>query len=116
MTNFYRGFVLLLSGIALAIAGAPRQSLAAEPQYAQSGQSDMRGAVEKIFALANQARAVQGLPALKWDPALAQAALRHCQRMSVEGPIAHRYNGELDLTERAAQAGAHFSLIEENIA
>jgi hypothetical protein len=36
--------------------------------------------------------------------------------MAVEGPIAHRYQGEPDLTTRAGQAGAHFSLIEENIA
>src|ERR1039457_1698952 len=36
--------------------------------------------------------------------------------MAAEGPISHRYNGEPDLTSRAGQAGAHFSLIEENIA
>lgn len=36
--------------------------------------------------------------------------------MTVEGPISHRYEGEPDLTERAGLAGAHFSLIEENIA
>jgi hypothetical protein len=36
--------------------------------------------------------------------------------MVVEGPLSHRYSGELDMTERAAAAGAHFSLIEENIA
>jgi hypothetical protein len=36
--------------------------------------------------------------------------------MAQEGPISHRYGGEADLTERAAAAGAHFGLIEENIA
>jgi hypothetical protein len=36
--------------------------------------------------------------------------------MVIEGPISHRYGGEPDLTSRAGQAGAHFSLIEENIA
>jgi hypothetical protein len=71
---------------------------------------------EQLFSLANQARAAQGLGILKWDPALAAAALQHCMRMAAEGPIAHRYGGEPDLTERASQAGAHFSLIEENIA
>lgn len=70
----------------------------------------------QIFALANQTRTAQGLGSLTWDPALAAAALQHCKRMSVEGAIAHRYGGELDLTERAGHAGAHFSLIEENIA
>jgi Cysteine-rich secretory protein family len=36
--------------------------------------------------------------------------------MAAEGPIAHRYGGEPDLTGRAGQAGAHFDLIEENVA
>jgi uncharacterized protein YkwD len=71
---------------------------------------------EQIFALANQARAEAGVGVLQWDQALAAAALKHCQRMAVEGPIAHRYGGELDLSERAAQAGARFSVIEENVA
>lgn len=71
---------------------------------------------EQLFALANQTRAAQGLGTLKWDPALATAAMKHCERMAAEGPISHRYGGELELSERAGQAGAHFSLIEENIA
>jgi hypothetical protein len=36
--------------------------------------------------------------------------------MVQEGPIAHRYGGEPDVAGRAAQAGAHFSVIEENVA
>lgn len=71
---------------------------------------------EELFALANRTRAAQGVGALQWDPALAAAALQHCQRMVAEGPIAHRYGGEADLSDRAGQAGAHFSLIEENVA
>ena len=70
----------------------------------------------QIVLLANQARAAKDLPPLKWDSALALAAERHCQRMAAEGPIAHRYGGELGLADRASEAGAHFSLIEENIA
>ena len=76
----------------------------------------MQAAAEQIFALANQARAQAGVGRLQWDPALAAAALQHCQRMAAEGPIAHRYGGEADLSGRAAQAGAHFSVIEENVA
>jgi uncharacterized protein YkwD len=95
--------------------------LIAQPQNAQypqssSGGPDLRAAAEQLFALANQSRAQTGAGPLQWDPALAEAALRHCRRMAMEGPISHRYGGELDVAGRAAQAGAHFSLIEENIA
>jgi uncharacterized protein YkwD len=76
----------------------------------------LRSKAEQLFAMANQARAAQGLHMLQWDPALAAAALNHCARMAAEGPISHQYSGEPDLSERAGQAGAHFSLIEENVA
>lgn len=80
------------------------------------GSGDLRAASEQIFALANEARAQAGVRRLEWDPALAAAALRHCERMVAEGPISHRYGGEPDLSARAAQAGAHFGVIEENLA
>jgi hypothetical protein len=66
--------------------------------------------------LANQARATVGAGPLTWDAALAEAARLHCLRMAAEGPIAHQYAGELDVSARAKLAGAHFSLIEENVA
>lgn len=71
---------------------------------------------EQLYAMANETRAQAGLHKLAWDPALAEAAMKHCMRMAAEGPISHRYGGELDLAQRAGAAGAHFSLIEENIA
>jgi hypothetical protein len=70
----------------------------------------------QIVALANQARTAAGAAPLKWDPALAVAARQHCLRMAAVGSISHRYGGEPDVSERARQAGAHFSLIEENVA
>jgi Cysteine-rich secretory protein family len=77
---------------------------------------DVQAADEQLFVMANQARAQAGAGPLQWDPALAAAALYHCRRMAAEGPIAHRYSGEPDVASRAGQAGAHFSLIEENVA
>jgi hypothetical protein len=70
----------------------------------------------QLFELANQARAADGAGPLKWDPALAAAALQHCFQMAASGRISHRYPGEAELTDRAGEAGAHFSIIEENIA
>ena len=78
---------------------------------------DLQAESQQLVALANRARAQAGVPALKWDPALAQAALKHTRRMVSEGgAIQHDYPGELALSERAGLSGAHFNLIEENIA
>jgi hypothetical protein len=103
------GFVVAATVLFAAQAALAQAAPGAPPQ-------DQRVQAEQLFALANQARAAQGVGPLKWDPALATAALAHCQRMAAEGQIAHRYGGEPDLTERAGKAGAHFSLIEENVA
>ena len=85
--------------------------------YAQQGERVPQPAkAEQLFAMANETRAHEGRGRLAWDPALAEAAMKHCMRMAAEGPISHRYGGEPDLTARAGEAGAHFSLIEENIA
>ena len=106
------GLGVLLS-VVVGVGGAMAQS----PFYVQQGASGgMREAAEQIFALANQARAQHGAGPLQWDGNLAEAARQHCLRMAAEGPIAHQYPGEPDLTERAGHAGAHFSLIEENVA
>lgn len=87
-----------------------------QPALAQEGGANIQTAAEQLMALANESRAQNGAGSLHWDPQLAAAALFHCRRMVAEGPIAHRYGGEPDLTERASQAGAHFSVIEENVA
>ena len=78
---------------------------------------DLSAEAHQLAALANQSRAQSGLPPLKWDSALAEAALQHTsRRISEGGAIQHHYAGELVLSERAGLAGAHFDLIEENIA
>ena len=74
------------------------------------------GAAEQLFAMANEARARAGVPPLVWDTQLTAAARQHCERMVAEGPISHQYAGEPDLSKRAQLAGAHFGLIEENVA
>jgi hypothetical protein len=107
MRSFGRFFCFALLTIAVA----------ADAAFAQTGAlANIQTADEQLLALANQARERTGAGRLMWDPALAKAALEHCRRMAKEGPIAHRYNGELDLAGRAGAASAHFDLIEENVA
>lgn len=97
-----RAFVFLI-GLSMAL-----------PAYAQEGASP---AELTLFQLANQRRAEQGITPLAWDAALARAAHAHAERMSREqSEPQHQYPGEPDLPTRAAQAGAHFSKVSENIA
>ena len=83
---------------------------------AQTASQNKPQMAEQLFSLDNEARATAGAGRVEWDPALAASAMRHCLRMAAEAQIEHRYAGEADLAERAADAGAHFSLIEESIA
>jgi uncharacterized protein YkwD len=68
------------------------------------------------FELTNQARLDHGLLPLKWSDGLATAAEAHARRVAQEVDLSHRYAGESDLAERAAQAGVHFQAVAENIA
>jgi len=110
----------LIAGLAVLLSA---QRTLSEPASGPTGADAQIGAnqalrnkAEQLFTMANQVRVARGLKPLQWDPALAAAALNHCARMAAEGPISHQYPGEADLGERAGQAGAHFSLLEENVA
>lgn len=70
----------------------------------------------QILALTNADRQEQGLQPLQWNPALAAAAQAHAERMAREGTLSHQYAGEAPLMQRAAEAGAHFEAIAENVA
>ncbi len=85
-------------------------SLAAGVVRAQSADE------QKLLEFANQTRAEAGIAPVRWDASLAAAAHAHALMMAQVGTISHRYEGEADLAERAAAAGAHFSMIEENVA
>ena len=108
MKIFFRTFLLAV------LAALVAAQIAAQDSHAGSG--NLQAEARQIYALANEARTQAGVGRLEWDEALATAALQHCRRMAAEGPIAHRYGGEPDLSTRAAQAGSHFSMIEENVA
>jgi hypothetical protein len=90
--------------------------LAVSPRLVMA-QVESTAAEQALLRLANQARADHGLPALRWDDALAKAARVHLERMANEpGELLHQYPGEQNLMTRAAQAGAHFGTVSENLA
>ena len=82
----------------------------------EQGVSAPNVAEQYLLAAANQDRAARGLPPLHRDPVLAQAAYYHARQMAAHEEISHQFPGEPDLSARGANAGAHFSLITENVA
>ena len=69
----------------------------------------------ELLASANRVRKAQGLPGLKWNEALATAARKHAAAMAQHASAEHGYPGEPALAARAAQAGAKFSWLAENV-
>lgn len=101
-------FLIAAAAALLAISPAlPAQSVVnAPPNIAE----------QFLLAAANQDRVARGLQPLHLDPMLAQAALHHAREMAAHGAISHQFSGEPKLSDRGARAGAHFSLISENVA
>ena len=71
---------------------------------------------QTVLDLTNQDRSAQRLGALTWDPSLASAAAAHAQAMVRANSLSHQLPGEPNVADRAAQQGAHFDAIAENIA
>jgi hypothetical protein len=69
-----------------------------------------------LFSAANAERAQRGLPALRWDATLYEAASFHANAMAAHSTISHQFAGEPELVTRGVTAGAHFSVIAENVA
>jgi uncharacterized protein YkwD len=78
-------------------------------------QTGASAAEQQLFAGVNRARQAQGLPALRWDEALASAARRHAGLMAQHGSAEHGFAGEPNLASRVRQAGAHFVWLAENV-
>lgn len=93
---------------ALVVVSASVLSIA----HAQSGAS---AAEQQLFASVNRTRRAQGLPALKWNEALATAARRHAAVMAQHGSAEHGFTGEPNLASRVTRAGVHFVWVAENV-
>jgi Cysteine-rich secretory protein family len=79
-------------------------------------QKDVPSAEQTLLQFINQHRGENDLQPLIIDPALSQAARAHAVLMSQQkGDAQHQYSGEPDLITRAAQAGAHFHTVSENV-
>jgi uncharacterized protein YkwD len=63
----------------------------------------------------NAERKAQGLPSLRSDDALTNAARKHAQQMAEHGTVSHQFPGEPNLLSRARTAGVHFTWLSENV-
>jgi uncharacterized protein YkwD len=85
--------------------------------WAQTPQAQGTEIIERdLFDYANHERSAQGLPALRWNTALAAAARKHASVMAQKQSISHQFPGEASLPGRAGQSGAHFVWLAENVA
>ena len=73
-------------------------------------------AEQYLLQAANAERVARGLPRLRWDERLYEAASTHARQMAQRASIAHQYAGEPELAERAQTTGARFSVVAENVA
>lgn len=80
------------------------------------GMSAQNVSEQYLLAAANQDRAAHGLRPVHVDEHLARAARLHAFVMMEHRSISHQFDGEQELAERARDAGAHFSLVTENVA
>lgn len=69
-----------------------------------------------LLSAINGERSAHGLGPLRTDDSLRQAAREHAGSMAARGTIAHQFPGEAELSARAADDGARFSRIAENVA
>jgi hypothetical protein len=83
------------------------------PANAQLQRNDSE---RQLFESLNRERTSQGLSALQWDNALFKAARKHALLMLNLNMLEHQLPNESSLEARAAEAGARFGVIAENIA
>jgi hypothetical protein len=94
-------FSFLVAAFCFALPAASQQASVAE---------------RDLFNAVNAERAQRGLRPVRWDDALYRAASYHADEMAAHNTISHQFSGEPELSSRGSHAGAHFSVISENVA
>lgn len=100
-------FKILFAAVVFSVVFSVISALA-QPKAEAAGQ--------QLFQAINREREANGLPPLKWDEALANAARQHAELMAEQKSLSHGFLGELSLPSRATRAGARFSWLSENVA
>jgi uncharacterized protein YkwD len=84
--------------------------LCSSPAMAQQSSQE-----QQLVRELNQSRAEAGLPPLKADERLTQAAREHSQKMADTNTLGHVLPGEAGVAQRLAATGLHFNRSGENV-
>jgi uncharacterized protein YkwD len=114
--NAIRGWSSAASGTLLFLVLTLSEGKQNRPPAATTSSSQSSAAEQLFFRGANAERSARGLPAYNWDETLAVAARKHALLMAKSEELSHQLPGEPPLDERAAEAGARFSSVGENVA
>lgn len=106
---------VVVSGMVACGLGFSQATESPEDVRTVHGRSTSLRAEKELFAEINEARRNQGLALLHWNDSLAAAARRHAAVMAEHGEAQHAFEGELSLSFRVKQTGAHFSWLSENV-
>lgn len=111
--------IFLISGQAPAKTRKPRPVAfvpSAAPAY-QFSFANEENAENRLFALANEARAQAGAPPLQRDEGLTQAAREHAAAMAAQQQLSHQFSGETAVHQRlTAATPLHLDRAGENVA
>jgi uncharacterized protein YkwD len=78
-------------------------------------QQDPSAMEQDLLRMVNQERAKAGVPALRLDPMLVDAARAHSRLMAQRKTLSHRLEGEPDLSQRVAATRLRFNAVAENV-
>jgi hypothetical protein len=82
---------------------------------AQNASQFDAAAEAQIFAALNQSRVEAGVPPLKSDPKLQEAARRHSLLLAKRHALSHQFAGEAPLADRFRAVGLLFTAAAENV-
>lgn len=94
-------------GTAPATAAAVKKAMLARVEVKSSQQT---------LTLLNHERVQEGLPPLRWNEQLAEAAHHHAELLARKQQLSHRFPGEAPLQQRLENVGVRFLRAGENVA
>jgi uncharacterized protein YkwD len=100
-----------------AVAAEPAAMMAAANvvTYHAPRTCNSASAADETLSLINQERVQSGLPSLKFEPRLSQAARAHAEEMMRNRQLSHQFAGEAPLAERLAKVSVPLDSSSENV-